>query len=39
MAGHVEQGGVPGIVTLVSRRDEVVVDALGVTTTISPSAG
>ena len=29
MAGHVEHGGVPGIVTLVSRRGEVHVDAHG----------
>jgi CubicO group peptidase (beta-lactamase class C family) len=29
MAGHVERDDVPGIVTLVSRRDEVHVDALG----------
>jgi CubicO group peptidase (beta-lactamase class C family) len=29
MAGHVERGNVPGIVTLVSRRGEVHVDALG----------
>ncbi|MDQ3965106.1 MAG: beta-lactamase family protein [Actinomycetota bacterium] len=29
MAGHVERGGVPGIVTLVSRRGEVHVGALG----------
>src|SRR5438876_6395586 len=29
MAGHVEHGEVPGIVTLVSRRGEVHVDALG----------
>jgi CubicO group peptidase (beta-lactamase class C family) len=29
MAGHVERGDVPGIVTLVSRRGEVYVDALG----------
>src|SRR3712207_814621 len=29
MAGHVERGDVPGIVTLVSRRGEVHVDALG----------
>jgi CubicO group peptidase (beta-lactamase class C family) len=31
MAGHVERGGVPGIVALVSRRGEVHVDALGAT--------
>jgi CubicO group peptidase (beta-lactamase class C family) len=30
MAGHVERGDVPGIVTLVSRRGEVHVDALGI---------
>jgi CubicO group peptidase (beta-lactamase class C family) len=29
MAGHVESGGVPGIVTLVSRRGEAHVDAIG----------
>jgi len=29
MAGHVERGVVPGIVTLVSRRGEVYVDAIG----------
>ena len=29
MAGHVERGNVPGIVTLVSRRGEVHVDAIG----------
>ena len=29
MAGHVERGGVPGLVTLVSRRDDVHVDAIG----------
>jgi len=29
MAGHVEHGGIPGIVTLVSRRDETHVDAIG----------
>jgi CubicO group peptidase (beta-lactamase class C family) len=29
MAGYVERGDVPGIVTLVSRRDEVHVDAIG----------
>jgi CubicO group peptidase (beta-lactamase class C family) len=29
MAGHVERGYVPGVVTLVSRRGEVHVDALG----------
>lgn len=31
MAGHVERGAVPGVVTLVSRRDEVHVDAIGTT--------
>ena len=30
MAGYVERGEVPGIVTLVSRRGEVQVDALGI---------
>jgi CubicO group peptidase (beta-lactamase class C family) len=30
MAGHVERGEVPGLVTLVSRRGEVHVDAIGV---------
>ncbi len=29
MAGHVERGAVPGLVTLVSRRREVHVDAIG----------
>jgi hypothetical protein len=29
LAGHVERGNVPGLVTLVSRRDEVRVEALG----------
>ena len=29
MAGHVERGDVPGLVTLVSRRGEVHVDAIG----------
>ena len=29
MAGHVKHGDVPGIVTLVSRRGEVHVDAIG----------
>ncbi|MCD6030466.1 MAG: putative penicillin binding protein, partial [Thermomicrobiales bacterium] len=29
MAGHVERGAVPGIVTLVSRRGEAHVDAIG----------
>src|SRR4029077_13126234 len=29
MAGHVERGAMPGLVTLVSRRDEVHVEALG----------
>jgi CubicO group peptidase (beta-lactamase class C family) len=29
MAGHVERGNVPGVVTLVSRRGEVHVDAIG----------
>ena len=29
MAGHVERGVVPGIVTLISRRDEVHVGAIG----------
>jgi hypothetical protein len=31
MAGHVERGTVPGVVTLVSRRGEVHVDAIGAT--------
>lgn len=30
MSGHVERGDVPGLVTLISRRGEVHVDALGV---------
>jgi len=29
MAGHVERGDVPGVVTLVSRRGETHVDAIG----------
>jgi hypothetical protein len=29
MAGHVERGDVPGIITLVSRYDEAHVDAIG----------
>ena len=29
MAGYIERGEVPGIVTLVSRRGEVHVDAIG----------
>ena len=29
MAGHVERGEVPGVVTLVSRRGETHVDAIG----------
>jgi len=29
LAGHVERGGVPGVVTLVSRRGETHVDAIG----------
>ena len=29
MAGHVERGVVPGVVTLVSRHGEVHVDAIG----------
>ncbi len=29
MAGHVEHGEMPGVVTLVSRRGEVHVDAIG----------
>src|SRR6266508_1183886 len=32
MAGHVERGGVPGLVTLVSRRGEVHVDVIGTKT-------
>jgi CubicO group peptidase (beta-lactamase class C family) len=32
MAGHVERGEMPGIVTLLSRRGEVHVDAIGATT-------
>jgi CubicO group peptidase (beta-lactamase class C family) len=31
MAGHVERGDVPGVVTLVSRRGETHVDAIGST--------
>jgi hypothetical protein len=29
MAGHVEAGDIPGMVTLVSRRGEIHVDAIG----------
>ena len=29
MAGHVERGALPGLVTLVSRRGETHVDAIG----------
>jgi hypothetical protein len=29
MAAHVERGAVPGLVTLLGRRDEVHVDAIG----------
>jgi len=29
MAGHIERGGVPGLVTLLSRRGEVHVNAIG----------
>jgi len=32
MAGHVERGDLPGLVTLVSRRGEVHVDAIGMKT-------
>ena len=32
MARHVERGGIPGIVTLVSRRGQIHVDAIGSTT-------
>src|SRR5580700_2362797 len=32
MAGHVERGEVPGIVTLIARRGEVHVDAIGTKT-------
>ncbi|HYU76004.1 MAG TPA: serine hydrolase, partial [Ktedonobacteraceae bacterium] len=32
MAGYVERGDVPGLVTLVSRRGEVHVDAIGART-------
>jgi len=38
MAGHVERGGVPGIVTLVSRRGEVHVDAIGMKAAGGPEA-
>jgi len=31
MAGHVERGTLPGLVTLVSRRGEIHVDAIGTT--------
>ena len=30
MAGHVERGAVPGVVTLVGRRGEAHVDAIGI---------
>ncbi len=37
MAGYVERGEVPGIVTLISRRGEVHVDAIGATrSSVSP---
>ena len=29
MAGHVEHGGVPGLVTLIERRGDVHVDVIG----------
>jgi Beta-lactamase len=29
LAGHVERGDVPGLVTLISRRDEVHVETIG----------
>jgi CubicO group peptidase (beta-lactamase class C family) len=32
LAGHVERGAVPGLVSLISRRDEVHVEAIGVQT-------
>ena len=38
MAGYVERGEVPGIVTLVSRRGEVHVDAIGPQESGRPSA-
>ena len=38
MAGHVEHGEGPGIVTLVSRRGEVHVDAIGPQESGRPSA-
>ena len=37
MAGYVERGDVPGIVTLVSRRGEVHVDAIGTKAAARPS--
>jgi hypothetical protein len=40
MAGHVERGDVPGIVTLVSRRGDVHVDrSMGRSTTPCPRTG
>lgn len=38
MAGHVERGGVPGILTLLSRRGEVHVDAIGTKAVGGPEA-
>ena len=38
MAGYVERGEVPGLVTLVSRRGEVHVDAIGPQESGRPSA-
>ena len=37
MAGHVERGALPGLVTLVSRHGEVRVDTIG-TTAVAPAA-
>ena len=37
MAGHVERGTAPGVVTLISRRGEIHVDAIGTITVGGPS--
>ena len=39
MAGHVERGEVPGLVTLVSRRGEVHVEAIGTKAAGGPGVG
>ena len=38
MTGHVERGGVPGLITLVSRRGEVHVDTIGMKAAGGPEA-